>query len=256
MSCNYSSFLIGFVLVIVCVSLAHQMFYTPTNTLQQYIMFSVDPTTNRPMHLVLFHDDRRALYKKINHAKTKTNQSTHSTRNHWKLCAYRWEPHTNTLLYNVFDSDTTKQQSITFQTIDSHTTPSTLHKAYVAYSNDDRQTSYLWKPTKNTFECKSLHGKLIRIKANTKQSTQVPFDAVHIISNKQARLHTRSSQWIDCSLTCRKSNGRDAVRKYDAVLYLRPIPHKKKNTIEKKIARVILRLGVDSSVLQWSRSNR
>ena len=71
MSCNYSSFLIGCVLVIVCISLVHQMFYTPTNTLQQYIMFSVDPTTNRPMHLVLFHDDRRALYKKINHAKKK-----------------------------------------------------------------------------------------------------------------------------------------------------------------------------------------
>ena len=88
MSCNYSSFLIGCVLVIVCISLVHQMFYTPTNTLQQYIMFSVDPTTNRPMHLVLFHDDRRALYKKINHAKTKKKKKTSQNILHATIGSY------------------------------------------------------------------------------------------------------------------------------------------------------------------------
>lgn len=241
-------------------------------TLKQYIMLTVNTANNQPQHLLLFHDDHTALYKtmhttslKVHPERTNSNRTSKTTsESNWKLCTYQWQPNTSTLHYGVVDSDsdlssyTSKHQNhITFRTIEARSTSNTPN-AFVAYPSD-HQTTYLWKPTKNTFRCKSLHGKTIyfQFPSDAKQSTPSPFDAIRVSTTKKAQVRISSrghANWIDCGLTCRKTNGGNAVRKYKAVLYLKPTPNKSKSRAVRSsptFQNAIVRWGSASVMVQW-----
>lgn len=277
MSVKYISFITRLILSALLLLLILHTFHKSTtnsgiHTLKQYTMISVNPITNQPQHILLFHDDHRALYKtmdipslkKKTHPKQRHHKRKRNTTNksNWKLCTYKWQPRTNTLRYSVLnsDSDTDEHhQQINFQTIDTQPSSDTS-KAFVAYSND-HQTTYLWKPTKNTFRCKSLQGKTIQIQsdANKKQNTPLPFDAIRVITDRRMQVQISSQghkQWIDCGLTCRKTSGEDAVRKYDAVLYVKPILNKSRlQNLSPTFQNAIVRWSGARVVVQWKDMN-
>lgn len=201
---------------------------TPTTPcLHAYIMLTVHPQTNHPQHILMLHTNHRALYKQMTNDDAKDDK--------WKLCTYDWNPREYTLRYTPLSNDSTTQRTthITFQPIRSQPD---APPAYVSYHS--KRTTYLWKPTKNTFKCDQLLGKTLHLQPNTPntpktptattttQDVRLPFDAIRVVSNKRASVRTghstQPSRWVDCSLTCRKASGQ-AVRRYDAVLYLKPL---------------------------------
>lgn len=177
---------------------------TPTSTsLHKYILLTVDKRSNKPVTIILFHNNHRALHKSLKEPHSK-----------WKLCSYTWTSTTRTLRYQTSD---TRLHSLRLQPIRNNSSP-----AYISYQPN--HTVYVWKPLPNTFACRALVGETIPIpiqQSNTAHST--PFDAVRVHTRKRARVRLLANQqWLECNLTCRKAKG-NAVRRFDAFLYIKPV---------------------------------